>query len=810
MTFKVMPEVQLRVDSAYPGDQGGGKARLDPETMLLLKISPGDLVAIEGKRRTVAKVWRALVEDWNQRKIRIDNFTRLNAGVSIGDTVKVVKIDNEVEAKRVVLAPPEDLPKKIPIANNPHVVNGLIDFPIAKNDSVPIMLGLPFIQPQIVAFKVVDIEPDEAVIITKNTSVEFSDKPAAGFEGIKRFSYEDIGGLKDELQRLRETIELPLRHPELFQKLGIEPPKGVLLYGPPGTGKTLIAKAVASESGAHFISIAGPEVISKYYGESEQRLREVFEEARENSPSIIFIDELDSIAPRREEVTGEVERRVVAQLLTMMDGLEERGQVVVIGATNRVDAIDAALRRPGRFDREIEIGVPSELDRIEILKIHSRGMPLAEDVRIETLAQQTHGFVGADLAALAREAAIRALRRYLPDLDLDAEEVPAEVLDSLRVLASDFRSAQRDVGPSAMREVMLEVSHVKWVNVGGLEDAKTEIREAVEYPLTHRQKFEDLGIEPPRGVLLYGPPGTGKTLIAKAVASESGANFIPVRGPQLLSKWVGESERAVREVFKKARQVSPSIIFFDEIDALAPARGTSSDSHVIDNVLNQILTEMDGLEELKDVVVMGATNRPDIVDPALLRAGRFDRLVYIGEPTFEDRKKIIHIHTRFMPLEGSALEEIMQLTEGYSEEAIGELVENLGKDRNLITDDIKALITSATDSKAGISVGTRRKRFIELLQEKNLIFADPIRDQIAAILSGMTEGFVGSDLESMCREAGMLALREDATMVTQRHFELAQKKVHPMMNERLREYYQKIQQHFKGGLPKQVQPPEYQ
>ncbi len=810
MTFKVMPEVQLRVDSAYPGDQGGGKARLDPETMLLLKISPGDLVAIEGKRRTVAKVWRALVEDWNQRKIRIDNFTRLNAGVSIGDSVKVVKIADEVEAKRVVLAPPEDLPKKIPIANNPHVVNGLIDFPVAKNDSVPIMLGLPFIQPQIVAFKVVEIEPDEAVIITKNTSIEFSDKPAAGFEGIKRFSYEDIGGLKDELQRLRETIELPLRHPELFQKLGIEPPKGVLLYGPPGTGKTLIAKAVASESGAHFISIAGPEVISKYYGESEQRLREVFEEARENSPSIIFIDELDSIAPRREEVTGEVERRVVAQLLTMMDGLEERGQVVVIGATNRVDAIDAALRRPGRFDREIEIGVPSELDRIEILKIHTRGMPLAEDVRIEILAQQTHGFVGADLAALAREAAIRALRRYLPDLDLDAEEVPAEVLDSLRVLASDFRSAQRDVGPSAMREVMLEVSHVKWDNVGGLEDAKIEVREAVEYPLTHRQKFEDLGIEPPRGVLLYGPPGTGKTLIAKAVASESGANFIPVRGPQLLSKWVGESERAVREVFKKARQVAPSIIFFDEIDALAPARGTSSDSHVIDNVLNQILTEMDGLEELKDVVVMGATNRPDIVDPALLRAGRFDRLVYIGEPTFEDRKKIIQIHTRYMPLEGSALEEIMFLTDGYSEEAIAELVEKLGKERTLDLEDIKTVIIPAAEGSTRASVGIRRKRLIELLNEKHLVFADPARDRLAITLSEITEGFVGSDLESICREAGMLALREDATMVTKRHFEEAQKKVHPMMNERLREYYKNIQQHFKGGLPKQVQPPEYQ
>jgi transitional endoplasmic reticulum ATPase len=810
MTFKVMPEVQLRVDSAYPGDQGGGKARLDPETMLLLKISPGDLVAIEGKRRTVAKVWRALVEDWNQRKIRIDNFTRLNAGVSIGDTVRVVKIADEVEAKRVVLAPPEDLPKKIPIANNPHVVNGLIDFPVAKNDSVPIMLGLPFIQPQIVAFKVVEIEPEEAVIITKNTSIEFSDKPAAGFEGIKRFSYEDIGGLKDELQRLRETIELPLRHPELFQKLGIEPPKGVLLYGPPGTGKTLIAKAVASESGAHFISIAGPEVISKYYGESEQRLREVFEEARENSPSIIFIDELDSIAPRREEVTGEVERRVVAQLLTMMDGLEERGQVVVIGATNRVDAIDAALRRPGRFDREIEIGVPSELDRIEILKIHTRGMPLAEDVKIEVLSQQTHGFVGADLAALAREAAIRALRRYLPDLDLDAEEVPAEVLDSLRVLASDFRSAQRDVGPSAMREVMLEVSHVKWDTVGGLEEAKTEVREAVEYPLTHRQKFEDLGIEPPRGILLYGPPGTGKTLIAKAVASESGANFIPVRGPQLLSKWVGESERAVREVFKKARQVAPSIIFFDEIDALAPSRGTSSDSHVIDNVLNQILTEMDGLEELKDVVVMGATNRPDIVDPALLRAGRFDRLVYIGEPTFEDRKKIIHIHTRYMPLEGSALEEIMHLTEGYSEEAIAELVEKLGKDQNLDPEDVKIAIKPAAEGSTGTSVGIRRKRFIELLNEKHLVFVDPARERLATSLSEITEGFVGSDLESICREAGMLALREDSTIVTRQHFEEAQKKVHPMMNERLREYYQNIQQHFKGGLPKQVQPPEYQ
>jgi transitional endoplasmic reticulum ATPase len=509
-------------------------------------------------------------------------------------------------------------------------------------------------------------------------------------------------------------------------------------------------------------------------------------------------------------VTGEVERRVVAQLLTMMDGLEERGQVVVIGATNRVDAIDAALRRPGRFDREIEIGVPSELDRIEILKIHTRGMPLSEDVSLDVLAQQTHGFVGADLAALAREAAIRALRRYLPDLDLDAEEIPADVLDRLKVYASDFRSAQRDVGPSAMREVMLEVSHVKWQNVGGLESAKTEVREAIELPLTNREKFEDLGIEPPRGILLYGPPGTGKTLIAKAVASESGANFIPVRGPQLLSKWVGESERAVREVFKKARQVSPSIIFFDEIDALAPARGTSNDSHVIDNVLNQILTEMDGLEELGDVVVMGATNRPDIVDPALLRAGRFDRLVYIGEPQLEDRKKIISIHTRFMPLEGSALEEFVRASEKLSEDALGELVEKLGKDRSVTLADVKAAITPAADDATGLPRGARRKRFVELLGEKNLVFSDPARESLATTLAGMTEGFVGSDLEALCREAGMLALRDGSSSVTKQHFDAAQKKVHPTMNENLRQYYEKIQQHFKGGLPKQVQPPEYQ
>lgn len=811
MTIKVMPEIHLKVDSAYPGDQGGGKARLDPETMLYLRISPGDIVVIEGKKRTVAKVWRALLEDWNQHKVRIDNFTRVNAGVSIGDTVKVYTLKEETEAKRIVLAPPEDLPKNVTVTNNPHVLNNLIDFPVMKNDSIPIVVGLPFIQPQIVAYKVVDIEPETAVIITKNTAIEFSDKPAAGFEGAKRISYEDIGGLKDELQRLRETIELPLRHPELFNTLGIEPPKGVLLYGPPGTGKTLIAKAVASESGAHFISIAGPEVISKYYGESEQRLREVFEEARENAPSIIFIDELDSITPRREEVTGEVERRVVAQLLTMMDGLEERGQVVVIGATNRLDAVDPALRRPGRFDREIEIGVPSEIDRIEILKIHTRGMPLLDDVKLEALSQQTHGFVGADLAALGREAAIRALRRYLPSIDLDAKEIPQEVLDTLKVIPADFRSALRDVSPSAMREVMIEVSHITWDKVGGLADAKQEVREAVEYPLTQRNRFEDLGINPPRGVLLYGPPGTGKTLIAKAVANESGANFIAIRGPQLLSKWVGESERAVREVFKKARQVAPSIIFFDEVDALAPARGTSGDSHVIESVLNQFLTELDGLEELRDVVVMGATNRPDIVDPALLRAGRIDRLVYIGEPARPDRENILAIHMREMPIEGSHLETVVDLTDGFDEASLEKLADLLGNGKTINLDDLRAsLFPAPAEPSSRPGRGARRKFLAALFRERGIVLADPPRHALIEAIAAETEGYVGSDLESLCREAGMFAMREGAPSVGRRHFDESIRKVHPTMNKVLRESYQRIQQHFKGGLPREVQPPEYQ
>ena len=805
-----MPEFFLKVDSAYPEDQGGGKARLDPETMLQLRVSPGDIVLIEGKRRTVAKVWRALVTDWNQGKIRIDNITRANAGVSIGDRIRVAKITEEIEAQRVVLAPPVDLPTNVPI-NLEHATNSLIDFPVVEGDSVPIRQGFPFMQPQIVAFKAVIVEPIEAVIISKNTEIEFSDKPAAGFEGARQISYEDIGGLNYELQRVRETIELPIRHPELFQRLGIEPPKGVLLFGPPGTGKTLIAKAVANESGAHFIAIAGPEVISKYYGESEQRLREVFEEARENAPAIIFIDELDSIAPRREDVTGEVERRVVAQLLTMMDGLEERGEVVVIGATNRVDAIDPALRRPGRFDREIEIGVPAEVDRIEILKIHTRTMPLAADVNLEELAQQTFGFVGADLAALAREAAIRALRRYLPEIDLEVDEIPEEILERLEVQARDFRDALRDVGPSAMREVMLEVSHVDWTDVGGLEEAKEEVREAVEYPLTDHERFEMLGIRPPRGVLLYGPPGTGKTLIAKAAASESGANFIPIRGPQLLSKWVGESERAVREVFRKARQVAPSIIFFDELDALAPSRGGDTGSHVIESVLNQILTEMDGLEELKDVVVMGATNRPDIVDPALLRAGRFDRLVYIGQPGRDDRLRILEIHTRGKPIEGSSMEEMLALTEGYTAIELERFVEALGQSRVYSVEEARQAVGGIMPpAEGGLAAYERRQELAKTTAARGLVLQDPVRTRLLEELANRTEGYVGSDIEALCREAGMYALRARSAVIIPAHFEAALAKVHPTMNENLRNYYIRIQQHFKGGLPKEAQPPEYQ
>ncbi|MFN3621728.1 MAG: CDC48 family AAA ATPase, partial [Nitrososphaerales archaeon] len=561
---------------------------------------------------------------------------RNNAGVAIGDTVTVRKI-KAVPADKVVVAPLEAIP---PIDER-YLADALESVPVTKGDNVMI----PYFGGRL-TFQVLSTNPAaEAVLITQRTTFVISEKGEA-IRGVPQVSYEDIGGLKDEIQKVREMIELPLRHPEIFEKLGVEAPKGVLLYGPPGTGKTLLAKAVANESNAHFISISGPEIMSKFYGESEARLREIFKEAKEKAPSIIFIDEIDSIAPKREEVTGEVERRVVSQLLSLMDGLEARGKVIVIAATNRPNAIDPALRRPGRFDREIEIKVPDKKGRLEILQIHTRHMPLAPDVDLEKLASVTHGFVGADLEYLCKEAAMKTLRRLLPSLKLDEEKVPPDFLNNLVVTMDDFENALKDVTPSAMREVYLETPDVKWEDIGGLEAVKRELMEAVEWPLKYPELYKKLGYDMPKGILLYGPSGTGKTLLAKAVATESEANFISVRGPELLSKWVGESERGVREVFRRARQAAPCIIFFDEIDAIAPIRGLGGDSMVTERVVSQLLTELDGIQPLSGVVVLAATNRIDMVDPALLRARRFDKLLYVPLPDRAARLQILQIHTR--------------------------------------------------------------------------------------------------------------------------------------------------------------------
>jgi transitional endoplasmic reticulum ATPase len=513
-------------------------------------------------------------------------------------------------------------------------------------------------------------------LVDSNTEFIIGSIPKAGAKGVPRVSYEDIGGLKNEVQKVREMIELPLRHPEIFDRIGIEAPKGVLLHGPPGTGKTLLAKAVANETNANFYSISGPEIMSKFYGESEERLREVFKEAEENAPSIIFIDEIDSIAPKREEVSGDVEKRVVSQLLTLMDGLQSRGKLVVIGATNRPNAIDPALRRPGRFDREIDIGIPDEQGRLDILLIHSRGMPLTEDVNLESIAKVTHGFVGADLEALSKEAAMRSLRRILPEINLEQPKIPVEILNKIKITKQDFDEALRDVQPSAMREVLVQRPNVGWEDIGGLQQVKEELAEAIEWPLKHANLFAEANVEPPKGILLYGPPGTGKTMIAKAVAATSEANFISIKGPELISKWVGESEKGVREVFRKARQAAPCVIFFDELDAVAPRRGGSEgDAHVTERLLSQMLTELDGLEDLKGVVVIGATNRPDIIDEALLRPGRFDRILEVPAPDKEARKHIFQIHTKKKPLESDVnLDKLVEMTEGMTGADIAALV----------------------------------------------------------------------------------------------------------------------------------------
>jgi transitional endoplasmic reticulum ATPase len=649
--------VTLKVLEAYTRDVGRGVARIDYDAMDALNASTGDVIEIRGRRRTVAKCLPLYPSDEGRGIIRIDGLIRNNAGVAIGDTVTIRKI-KAVPADKVVVAPLEAIP---PIDER-YLADALESVPVTKGDNVMI----PYFGGRL-TFQVVSTSPAaEAVIITQRTTFVISEKGEA-LRGVPQVSYEDIGGLKEEIQKVREMIELPLRHPEIFEKLGVEAPKGVLLYGPPGTGKTLLAKAVANESNAHFISISGPEIMSKFYGESEARLREIFKEAKEKAPSIIFIDEIDSIAPKREEVTGEVERRVVSQLLSLMDGLEARGKVIVIAATNRPNALDPALRRPGRFDREIEIKVPDKKGRLEILQIHTRHMPLAPDVDLEKLASVTHGFVGADLEYLCKEAAMKALRRVLPSLKLDEEKIPPEVLNNLVVTMEDFENALKEITPSAMREVYLETPDVRWEDIGGLESVKRELMEAVEWPLKYPELYKRLGYQMPKGILLYGPSGTGKTLLAKAVATESEANFISVRGPELLSKWVGESERAVREIFRRARQAAPCIIFFDEIDAIAPIRGLGGDSMVTERVVSQLLTELDGIQPLSGVVVLAATNRIDMLDPALLRAGRFDKLLYVPLPDRAARLQILQIHTRGKPLkEDVDLAKIADATEGFS------------------------------------------------------------------------------------------------------------------------------------------------
>ncbi|HIP16502.1 MAG TPA: AAA family ATPase [Methanothermococcus okinawensis] len=721
-----MTKVELIVAEAYQGDVGKGIVRIDPEIMEKLDLRPGDVVEIAGKSKAYATVWRGYLEDKGKGIIRMDGILRQNAKAGIGDKVKVKKAEVK-NATKIVLAPMQHV--RFSSGFEEYVKSRLVGQVVSKGSKVVIgVLGTAF------PFIVVSTSPKGVVRITELTKVELKEEPVSEIKETKipDITYEDIGGLKEEVKKIREMVELPMRYPELFDKLGIEPPKGVLLVGPPGTGKTLLAKAVANEAGANFYSINGPEIMSKYVGETEENLRRIFKEAEENAPSIIFIDEIDAIAPKRDEATGEVERRMVAQLLTLMDGLESRGQVVVIAATNRPDALDPALRRPGRFDREITIGVPDKKGRLEILQIHTRNMPLAKDVDLEYLAEITHGFVGADLAALCKEAAMKTLRRILPDLDLEKEEIPKEILDKIEVTMEDFKEALKEVEPSALREVLVEVPDVKWDDIGGLEDVKQELREAVEWPLKHKEVFERMGIRPPKGILLFGPPGTGKTLLAKAVANESDANFISVKGPEIFSKWVGESEKAIREIFRKARQTAPTVIFFDEIDSIAPRRGMDiGSSGVTEKVVNQLLTELDGLEEPKDVVVIAATNRPDILDPALLRPGRLDRVLLVPLPDKEARYEIFKVHTKKMPL----------------------------------AEDVD----------------------LKKLAEK-------------------TEGYTGADIEAICREAAMIALRENinAEKVEMRHFEEAMKKIKPSVRKEDMEIYKRLAEEYGRGTTVEI------
>ena len=704
--------LSLKVLEAYTRDVGRGVARIDYDSMDTLNASTGDVIELKGKRRTVAKCLPLYPSDEGKGIIRIDGLGRNNSGIAIGDTITVKKI-KAVPAEKVVVAPLEAIP---PIDER-YLADALESVPLIKGDNVMV----PYFGGRL-TFQVIGVTPAaDAVLVTQKTTFHIAEKGET-LRGVPQVTYEDIGGIRGEIKKVREMIELPLRHPEIFEKLGIEAPKGVLLYGPPGTGKTLLAKAVANESQAHFISISGPEIMSKFYGESEARLREIFKEAREKAPSIIFVDEIDSIAPKREEVTGEVERRVVSQMLSLMDGLEARGKVIVISATNRPNAIDPALRRPGRFDREIEIKVPDKKGRKEILQIHSRNMPLAADdqelpVNIEKIAAVSHGYVGADLEYLCKEAAMKCLRRLLPELNLEEEKIPPETLDKLIVNADDFKKALVEVTPSGMREVFIENPDVSWEEIGGLAEVKRELMEAVEWPMKYPGLYDKLGHKMPRGILLHGPSGTGKTLMAKAVATESEANFVSVRGPELLSKWVGESERGIREIFKRARQSAPCVIFFDEIDSIAPIRGAGGETAVTERVVSQLLTELDGMENMHGVVVLAATNRADMIDPALLRPGRFDKIISIPLPDKDSRKKVLEIHSNDIPLadkdsvDAIDFEKLAEMTDGLSSADVASIantavslvvhehLDNAAPDKNLSDDETKKIV-DAIEKKA--------------------------------------------------------------------------------------------------------------
>ncbi len=701
--------VMLKVAEAFQNDIGRSIARLDSKAKSELGVSTGDIVKLSGRKAALAIVWQASPDDEGLDMIRIDGILRQNVGIGLGELVKVEKAETK-EAKKITLAPKEQI--RYGGGFEQYVKKRLIGKPVLKGNILPVGVfgtSLPLV--------VTQIFPQGPVVITENTVIQIKQEPAKETTTLPSVTYDDVGGLKDAIQKVREMVELPLRHPEIFERLGIDPPKGVLLYGPPGTGKTLLAKAVANESDANFYYIGGPEIISKYVGESEERLRKLFKEAEENAPSIIFIDEIDAIAPKREEVVGEVEKRLVSQLLTLMDGLKVRGEIIVIGATNRPDSLDPALRRPGRFDREIEIGVPDKKGRLEILMIHTRNMPLETDVKLEELAALTHGYTGADLSFFSKEAALKALRRMLPSINIEEETIPPEILEKLRVNRDDFLNALREIQPSALREVYIEKPNVKWSDIGGLEEVKREIREAIELPLKKPHLFEKMGIRPIKGVLLYGPPGTGKTLLAKAVANESEANFISISGAQVLTKYVGESEKTVREIFKKARMAAPCILFIDEIDAIAPKRsGSGSDgTFVTERVVDTILTEMDGLKSLKDVVVIAATNRPDILDPALMRAGRFDRLIEIPSPNEAARYEIFKIHTAKMPLDKRVdLKELSRLTEGYT----GADIENLVREAGMaaIRDGSKKVTTEHFERSFKVVMPSIKKDDVESLK----------------------------------------------------------------------------------------------